>query len=150
MAFKPAYPDSVQTVTVAEATTAGTPAVGTLVRFVSGYLDKAATAGSVFDVSNQAFGVLAEVGHNDATQGTHDLKVYVITPDSVWIADTTDSPAQADLGIASQISSGLAKIKTATSDAGSEEAVLPFEIYRAASDKKVLCRFFAAAIQSSV
>ena len=94
--------------------------------------------------------MLAEAGHTDTAAGTHNLKVYVITPDNVWIADTTDTPTQTDLGIASQISTGLAKVITATSDAGSEEAVLPFEIYRDAADKKVLVRFFAAAIQSGV
>ena len=152
MAFKPAYPHLMHTITAPEGSTLGSPAVGSVVTVAGGYIVNCATTSSEIDRTGGSpegvYAVLAEVGHNDATAGTSDIKVYLITPESVWLADTTASPLETHLGIKASITTAFAA-KTTTTDE-SEGLVVPFEIYRAAADKKVLCRFIGTYIQGSV
>ncbi len=146
MAFQPAYPHLIHTVTLPEGTGVTTGAKGQLVKLSGGYVKNPGNWGSG-DLTGEMFGVMAENGHSDTASGSHDVKVYVITPESVWLADATASPADSNMGIVNQISSA-GEVDLDTSDQ-TPAMVVPFEIYRAASDQKVLVRFVDSAIQGS-
>ena len=151
MGFKPAYPHLMQTVTKLAGGTLGTPAAGDVLTIKDGYLELCTITSNVIDRSGGTtkgvFCVLAEPGTN-AGAGTYSLKVYLITPESVWLADTDASPAYTNMGIGCEIDETTYTVQMASSD-DTEALVVPFEIYRAASDKKVLCRFLAPYIQGS-
>lgn len=150
MAFKPAYSNSIHTVTLPEGASVD-EAAGTPIALVAGYIVAVAETGNVIDItggtSEGIFGVLAEPTHNTSA-GVYDVKVYVITEGSEWIADTDADPTYDNMGWESQISDTFA-VKMVTAVAGSEECVVPYEIYRDATDRKVLCRFINSVIQGS-
>lgn len=152
MAFKPAYPHLQHTITAPEGSSLGTPAAGSVVTISGGYIVNCATTGSEIDIAGGGttgvYAVLAEAGHSDTAAGTHDIKVYLITPESVWLADATASAGDTHLGINTAVSDAFA-VKPVTSDA-SETVVIPFEVYGEASRKKVLCRFVSSVIQGIV
>lgn len=147
MGFKPAYPHLMHTVTKLAGGSLGSPSAGDVMDITSGYIENCTITSNVIDRSTGVFCVLAEPGTN-AGAGTYSLKVYLITPESVWLADTDADPAYTNMGIACEIDETVFTVQMATSD-DTEGIVVPFEIYRAASDRKVLCRFIVPYIQGS-
>lgn len=151
MGFKPAYPHLMQTVTKLMGGTLGSPAVGSVMTIKDGYIENCTITSNVIDreggTTKGVFCVMAEAGTN-AGAGTYSSKVYLITPESVWLADTDADPAYTNMGIACEIDETTFTVQMATSD-DTESLVVPFEIYRAAADRKVLCRFLAPYIQGS-